>query len=120
MKTIKPLIFLSMFAILIILSFSGCYTQLAFVTDESDQPVYHPPIAIDQTTTTVIVNYIPYDNWEPPINNSLPVASSTSTTTVNQSSSQTRDSGYQRSTYDAQTSSSNSGTRTSGSTRSGR
>jgi hypothetical protein len=120
MKTIKSLLFLSMFAILIISSFSGCYTQLAYVADEPDPAVYHPPIAVDQTTTTVIVNYIPYDNWEPPINNSLPVASSTSATTVNQSNSQTRDSGYQRSTCGAQTPSTNSSTRTSGSTRGNR
>ena len=109
-----------MLTIFIISSFSGCYTQLAFVTDESDRPVYHPPIAVDQTTTTVIVNYIPYDNWEPPINNSLPVASSTSTTNTNQSCSQPRESGYQRSIGEIHTTNSKTEIRTSGSTRGNR
>jgi len=104
MKTIKALLRLLLLTIIISFALSGCYTQLALVSDDSDETAassqnvpYQPEIV------TVIVPIIIHDPAFPPLNNPTPPAgtistsnSKTSSPAQNQSLPPIRDSGYHR------------------------
>jgi hypothetical protein len=104
MKLTKYFLFLSIVAAVCVLGWSGCYTQLATSSDNSESTVDSQPPVIDQPpqTMVIIVNpmvdptteqYYPHP-WNPP-----PAAGSTSTVTGTDSSPESphRQSGYQRS-----------------------
>lgn len=123
MKQIKASLLLPLLTILFSLTLDGCYTQLAFVNDDQDSAHELSQIVIYQTEIVPI--YLPVHEYNPqpsPMFNSLPTAGSSSTGTNSQTSSQIRDSGYQRpdQASSAQSVNSASNNRTSGSTRSGR
>jgi hypothetical protein len=121
MKTIKVSILMSLLTILFSLALSGCYTQLAFVNNVPDSAIEPSPTIIYQPEIATVYVPIPvYDTPSSPAFYTLPTAGSSST--VTESQSQTRDSGYQRYSQsgNTQTISSVSNTRTSGSTRGGR
>jgi hypothetical protein len=147
----KHILFLSIVGFVCVLSWSGCYTQLATSSDNPEPVNNSPSAVIDQPPSATVIfvdpvidsapeSYYPHP-WYPPTS-----AGSTSTVTGTDSPSESphRQSGYQRSPSTDQsnsrqidttpsrnswspapvaspsTPSSNSSTRTSGSTRGGR
>jgi len=123
MKMIKAFLLMSLLTISFPLAFSGCYTQLAIVDNEQNSAVESSPSIIYQPEIATVYIPVPvYETQSSPAFYTLPAAGSSSTVTESHSQSQTRDSGYQRSSQagNAQTANSVSNTRTSGSTRGGR
>ena len=122
MKTIKVSPLLPLLTILFSLALSGCYTQLAFVSNENDSAVEPSPTYIYQPEIVTVYVPLPYYPPPPPVIDPLPPAGHSPTVTEPPSQPQHRDSGYQRSgeSESRQTTSSESDRRTGGSTRSGR
>ena len=131
MKTIKSSLFLSILTSFTLFVFSGCYTQLAYVADESDSivdvspiiiiidpsPFPCPPPPLPRPTQPIL----PLPTQPPPVFNPLPPAKSSPTVTK-PAPQPHRDSGYQRSSLSQnnQSDDSNPVIRKSGNQRSGR
>lgn len=123
MKTIKASLLLPLLTFLFSLALSGCYTQLAFLSEKEDSTGESTQVILNQHEDVSVYAPVPYYYQpSPPAVNLLPTASSSSNGNVTQSQTQPRETGFQRSDQSGTTQSTNStsNNRTSGSTRGGR
>ncbi|GEM_PF-3017906 len=118
MKPIFSSLSLSIAAIFGVFVLSGCYTQLAYISDEPNSVIRDPP-PIDYQPQTTIVVYEPIYIPTPPVYYPLPTPGYSPTVTETPPPSATRDSGYRRSESSENRQTADSGTRSSGNRRGG-
>lgn len=116
MKTIKSSLLLPLLPVFLLLTFSGCYTQLALVDKENYTPIETPPPIIIYIPIP-LPTPVPY--YPPPTPEPLPLVCPSPVVTEPSPQPIKRDFGPQRS-ENSQAPRSDSGTRTNGPTRGGR
>ena len=123
MNQMKNFLLVSLLIVIFSFTFTGCYTQLAYLSEQEYSAVEPSPIILIQHEDVSIYTSVPYYPQQPaPPVILLPTAGSISTGTSSQTSSQARDTGYQRPDQSSSPQSANTATnsRPIGSTRGGR